>query len=139
MTLTSNGSTAVDVVDVPSDGLIKLTHVIYGLHTASVLIGISSSATIVGAFLFGLPSIAAVILNYVKRSEARGTYLDSHFRWQIRTFWFALLWVVIALVLFITLIGIPVAIALFFGVGLWVIYRIVRGWLVLKDRRAIGA
>ena len=139
MNLTTSGSAMGDVVDVPSEGLIKLTpHVIYGLHALSVLIGITSSATIVGAFLFGLPSIAAVIINYVKRSDVRGTYLDSHFGWQIRTFWFALLWVVIALVLFITLIGIPLAIVLFFGVGLWVIYRIVRGWLALKDRRAIG-
>lgn len=124
-------------IDVPSADLVRLTHLIYGLHTLAVLIGISSSATIVGAFLFGLPSIAAVIINYVKRSAVRGTYLDSHFGWQIRTFWYALLWVVIALVLFATLIGIPLAVVLFFGIGLWVIYRIVRGWLVLKDGRAM--
>lgn len=126
-------------VDVPSTDLVRLTHLIYGLHTLAVLIGITSSATIVGAFLFGLPSIAAVIINYVKRSAVRGSYLDSHFGWQIRTFWYALLWVVIALVLFATLIGIPLAIVMFFGIGLWVIYRIVRGWLALKDGRAMPA
>jgi uncharacterized membrane protein len=45
---------------------------------------------VLGSFLFGWPSIIAVIINYVKRSEARGTWLESHFDWQIRTFWFAL-------------------------------------------------
>ena len=72
--------------------LITLTHVIYGLHAFSLLTGIIGAATVVGAFLTGWPSIIAVILNYVKRGEARGTWLESHFRWQIRTFWWGLLW-----------------------------------------------
>ena len=67
------------------------------------------AATVVGSFLFGWPSIIAVILNYIKRGEARGTWLESHFRWQIRTFWFAVLWCLIGGVLFITLVGIPIA------------------------------
>ena len=111
------------------------THVIYGLHTLSVVIGITSAATIVGAFVFSLPSILAVIINYAKRSDVRGTVLESHFRWQIRTFWFALLWIVIGVMLFVTLIGIPIAIALFFFAGIWVIYRVARGWLALSDLR----
>jgi uncharacterized membrane protein len=85
-----------------------------------------------------VPSIIAVIINYIKRGEARGTFLESHFRWQIRTFWFALLWCVIAGMLFITFIGIPLAIAVAFGAGVWVIYRIARGWLALRDRKPIG-
>ena len=58
-------------------------------------VGVLTSATIVGHFLFGVPSIIAVIMNYLKRDEARGTWLESHFNWQLRTFWFAALWVVL--------------------------------------------
>jgi uncharacterized membrane protein len=63
----------------PSDDLVTLTHIIYGLHAFSVLTGISSAAFIVTAFLSGWPSIIAVIINYVKRDNVRGTFLDSHF------------------------------------------------------------
>ena len=119
------------------DGLRAWTHVIYGLHALSVVIGITSAAFIVTAFVFGVPSIVAVILNYAKRGEARGTFLESHFRWQIRTFWFTLLWCVIGGVLFATIVGTILAIPLFVVVGLWVIYRVVRGWLALKDGKPI--
>ena len=122
---------------VPRQGLVTLAHVIYALHAFSAVTGIVTAALVVTAFLTGWPSIIAVILNYVKRSEVRGTWLDSHFSWQIRTFWFALLWVVIAFVLFITLIGIPVAYVLWIGTGIWVLYRIIRGWLALLSERAL--
>ena len=120
---------------VPQQGMITLTNVIYGLHAFSAVTGLIGTATIVGAFLTGWPSIIAVILNYVKRDEVRGTYLASHFSWQIRTFWFALLWVVIAFLLGITIIGIPIAIVIGAGAGIWVLYRIIRGWLALQERR----
>ena len=81
----------------PREGLVRLTHIIYGLHAFSAVMGVISSAAVVTAFLTGWPSILAVILNYVKRADVRGTYLESHFRWQIRTFWFAALWVAVAL------------------------------------------
>ena len=119
----------------PAPSLVSVAHVVYALHALSLLIGLTTAATIIGAFVFGLPSIIAVIINYVKRGEARGTFLDSHFRWQIRTFWFALLWCVIGGLLFVTLVGIPLALGLFFVIGAWVIYRIVRGWLALRDRK----
>ena len=122
---------------VPREGLVTLTHLIYGLHAFSAVTGLLSSALIVTAFLSGWPSIIAVILNYVKRSDVRGTWLDSHFSWQIRTFWFALLWLVVGGVLFITLIGIPIAFVLWFATGIWVLYRIVRGWMALNARRAL--
>jgi uncharacterized membrane protein len=73
----------------------------------------------------------------VKRSEARGTWLDSHFSWQIRTFWFAALWVVVAVILFVTLIGIPVAWVIWVITGIWVLYRIIRGWLALSSHKAM--
>jgi uncharacterized membrane protein len=117
--------------------LVNVTHLVYALHALSLLIGITSAATIIGAFVFGLPSIIAVIINYLKRGEARGTFLESHFRWQIRTFWFGLLWCLLGGFLFVTFIGIPFAIVVIIAAGLWVIYRVVRGWLALRDRRAM--
>jgi uncharacterized membrane protein len=121
----------------PGLSLIRLTHVIYALHAFSIVTGIVGAATVVGAFLTGWPSIIAVILNYVKRREARGTWLESHFRWQIRTFWFGLLWVSLC-ILFVVLtlgIGLLIAWAPLGAVGLWFIYRIARGWLALMEHR----
>ena len=122
---------------VPRPGLVTLAHVIYALHAFSAVTGIISSALIVTAFLSGWPSIIAVILNYVKRSEVRGTWLDTHFSWQIRTFWFALLWLLVGGILFATVVGIPVAIVLWIGTGIWVLYRIIRGWLALVSEKTL--
>lgn len=119
----------------PQDGLIKISHVIYGLHALTVVTGLMTPAFIVTAFITGWPSLIAVVLSYVKRGEARGTFLESHFRWQIRTFWFALLWLLLSGVLAITLIGIPLALLLAGGSGLWVLYRVVRGWINLNDQK----
>lgn len=117
----------------PTSGLINLTYLIYGLHLFSAVSGVLGPALVVTTFLTGWPSIIAVILNYVKRSDTRGTHLESHFRWQIRTFWFTVLWIIVAGLLAITLIGIPVAIVLVVVVGLWVLYRMLRGVLRLMD------
>jgi uncharacterized membrane protein len=122
---------------VPRDSLVMLAHVIYALHAFSAVTGLLSPALIVTAFLTGWPSIIAVILNYVKRSDVRGTWLDSHFSWQIRTFWYALVWLAVGGVLFVTVIGIPVAVVLWFGTGIWVLYRIIRGWLALSSQRLL--
>jgi uncharacterized membrane protein len=121
----------------PAESLVRLTHLIYGLHAFSALMGIISTAAIVTAFLTGWPSILAVILNYAKRAEARGTYLESHFSWQIRTFWAAFGWFVLAIFLFVTVIGIPIAFLIIVVTGLWVLYRIIRGWLSLNDARPV--
>src|SRR4051812_16778584 len=118
--------------------LVTYTHVIYALHAFGVVMGVLSTATtVVGGFVFSAPSIIAVILNYVKRSAVRGTWLDSHFSWQIRTFWFAVLWVVVAAILFVTLLGIPFAWAIWVITGIWVLYRIIRGWLALSSHRPL--
>jgi uncharacterized membrane protein len=126
----------LDVAE-PNPSLVKLTHVIYGLHAFSLLVGIVGAATVVGAFLLGWPSLIAVILNYVKRSEARRTWLESHFRWQIRTFWFGLLWVSLCMIFVVVTLGVGILIAWvpLAAVGLWFIYRIARGWLALLDHR----
>lgn len=118
-----------------TDGQLLLTWLVYGLHAVSALSGLLSPAMVVTAFLTGWPSIIAVIINYMRRGDVRGTWLDTHFRWQIRTFWFALLWVCVALLLAVTLIGIPFALILAWATGLWVLYRIVRGIMRLMDAR----
>jgi len=119
----------------PRPGLVTITHVMYGLHAFSAITGLMSAALVVTAFLTGWPSIIAVIMNYVKRSEAAGTFLDSHFNWQLRTFWFALLWVVIGWLMIVTIIGAVIGVPILLGVGVWVLYRIARGWINLADRK----
>ena len=125
------------VAATPGDKLLTLTHLIYALHAFAVFTAVVGSATIVFGFVASLPSIVAVILNYWKRGEVRGTWLESHFRWQIRTFWFALLWIVVSVLLFITIIGLPFALLLMGVAGLWVLYRVVRGWWTLGGRRSL--
>lgn len=124
---------------IPTGGLIGLTHVVYALHGFSAIAGIAGSAFVVTAFLFSWPSIIAVILNYVKRSDVRGTFLESHFAWQIRTFWFAALWAGIALLCALTVVLLPAAWVIVVIAGLWVLYRIVRGWLALVSNRPMPA
>lgn len=136
-----NESPHDDTPRAPEEGLVAWTHVIYGLHSLAVLIGVTSAATVVGAFVFGLPSIVAVVLSYLKRGEATGTFLESHYRWLIRTFWFAVLWgaiaVVVTLVLVLTIVGILLAWLPVLVVGVWLIYRVARGWLALKDGKGL--
>jgi uncharacterized membrane protein len=119
------------------DALFGWTQIIYALHAFSLLTGILGTATVVGAFLTGWPSIVAVILNYVKRADARGTWLESHFRWQIRTFWFGLLWVSLCVFFVVITLGIGMLVAWLplLLVAVWFVYRIVRGWMALRDRR----
>jgi uncharacterized membrane protein len=122
--------------------LISYTHWMYALHALSALMGILTSAAIATAFVFSIPSIIAVIMNYVKRSDVRGTWLDSHFGWQLRTFWWAVFWIVV-----ISVFSAPLVLALGLGfltwavgiaiVGIWILYRMVRGWLALKDGRPV--
>jgi uncharacterized membrane protein len=93
-----------------------LTLVVYALQAAGFVLG-------------GITWIVAVVINYVKKDEVAGTWLESHFRWQIRTFWFGLLWGVIGGILALLLVGF----AILFADGVWIIYRIVKGWLNLND------
>lgn len=117
--------------------LLRIVQICYGLHALGLALGAFGAASVVGSFLFGWPSIIAVILNYVKRGEARGTWLETHFAWQIRTFWFALLWaLVVALVsgpLMLVIVGFGTWVLGMLVLGVWAIYRIGRGWLRLND------
>jgi uncharacterized membrane protein len=126
----------------PTPSLISYTHWMYALHATSALMGVFTGATVIGTFVFGIPSIIAVVMNYVKRDEARGTWLESHFSWQLRTFWFALI-AFIAIGLFslplVLLLGLGILTWMLgaFVVGIWIIYRVARGWLRLKDGKAV--
>ncbi len=119
--------------------LVRTTHLVYALHALGLAIGAFGAASVLGSFLFGWPSIIAVIINYVKRADVRGTWLESHFTWQIRTFWLALAWAVIvslvSLPLALIVVGIGTWVAGMFLLGVWAIYRIARGWLRLNSRR----
>jgi uncharacterized membrane protein len=116
---------------------LTVAHVVYALHTAAIVVGLAGAPTVIGSFVGSVPSIVAVIMNYIKRGDARGTWAESHYRWQIRTFWFALLWLVIGVLLIMTLVGAPIGIGVLTVATVWLIYRIARGWLRLRDRRAM--
>jgi uncharacterized membrane protein len=99
----------------------ELTAIIYGLQAASLLVGVT---------LF-----AAVLMNYMKRGEVAGTWLESHFTWQTRTFWWSLLWAVLGLATLVFLVGIVILLAS----AVWFIYRVVKGWIRLEDDRPMYA
>ncbi|MEO0425407.1 MAG: hypothetical protein AAF184_23945 [Pseudomonadota bacterium] len=115
----------------------NVAQLVYLLHSLSILSGVLTSALVVSSFITGIPSLIAVVINYLKRDDARGTWVDSHFGWQIRTFWYALAWTLVSIVLFFTIIGIPVAWLIYAALTIWVIYRVVRGWLRLRAEQPI--
>ena len=125
----------------PSSGTRIVAHIVYGLHSLSILAGLLTGATIAGAFIFSWPSVLAVILNYVFRGDAEGTYAESHFAWQIRTFWLAALFLLLNLlsgtILMFVGIGIFVFWIGFLVLGIWVAYRIIYGWLRLSRHEAL--
>ena len=101
-----------------TDRLKTLTMLVYALQAA-------------GFLLPPVVWIVAVIINYVRKDEVAGTWLESHFRWQIRTFWFGLLWAVPGVILFVLIVGWFILAA----DAIWIIYRIVKGWLNLSENR----
>ena len=137
-----NATTTVsDAVTPPS--LVRMMHIIYALHALGLVLGaLSGSATVVGGFL-GVSSIIAMILSYIYRDDARGTWLESHFKWTMRTFWYALLWLILIVVvsfpLMLVLVGFATWAVGLFVLGIWAAYRILRGWLRLNARQAMPA
>jgi uncharacterized membrane protein len=119
----------------------RMLHIIYGLHALGLGLGAFGAASVVGSFLFGWPSIIAVILSYLERDKVRGTWLSSHVDWAIRTFWIALVWSLAVLLLSLPLMLVAIGFATLplglFLLGVWAIYRIARGWLRLKDGQAM--
>ncbi len=133
--------TEAQVVREPDASLVTTLHVTYALHAVGLAIGAFGASTVLGSFIFGWPSIIAVIINYVKRGDARGTWLESHFEWQIKTFWIAvvasILIAIAGALLVIVLIGFAIWAIGFFALGIWAIYRIATGWMRLNERRAV--
>ena len=125
----------------PKKSLLFTTQLVYILHGLSIVIGLMTGGTILSAFLFGWPSIAAVVLNYIMAPDARGTFLESHFSWQIRTFWYGMIWtVLVALVGFFLTVIVVGPIIWFVGfivLGIWVAYRIAIGWVRIRQYRPI--
>jgi uncharacterized membrane protein len=123
--------------------LVRITHVVYALHAIGLALGAFGAASVVGSFLFGWPSIIAVIINYIYRGDARGSWLESHFGWQIRTFWLALAWAalvaVVSIPLTLVIVGFGTWILGLFVLGAWAIYRIARGWLRLNAHQPMPA
>ncbi|MEY2872836.1 MAG: hypothetical protein RLZZ373_207 [Pseudomonadota bacterium] len=121
----------------------RMLHIIYALHALGLGLGAFGAATVVGSFLFGWPSIIAVVLSYIERSKVANTWMSSHIDWVIRTFWIALVWSLLVLVVSIPLMAVLVGFATLplgmFLLGVWAIYRIARGWLRLKDGQAMPA
>jgi len=102
------------------DNLRTLTMVTYVLYAVSALVGITA--------------IVAIIVNYIKRDETRGTIYESHFTWQIRTFWWGLLWSVIGIA---TVWVLGLGFLVLAVNAIWMIYRVVRGFLAWNDRKAM--
>lgn len=133
--------TDATVVREPDPSLITTLHVTYALHAVGLAIGAFGASTVIGSFIFGWPSIIAVIINYVRRNDARGTWLESHFAWQIQTFWIAvglsILIAAVSAILVLVVIGFITWPVGFFALGIWAIYRIATGWMRLRDRRPV--
>ena len=130
-----------EVVVTTSQPPISATLLAYALFAVGAFAGLVSSGFPAIAPLMGIIGIAGVIVAYVKRDDARGTWLASHLRWLIRTFWYSLLWGVIGwivlLVLGLILIGIPLAILIWGAASIWVLYRVIRGYLLFNDSKPV--
>jgi uncharacterized membrane protein len=139
----SDATTPTTPAQVLDASLLRYTNWIYGLHGLAILLGVLSWHSIASRFVFSLPSIIAVIMNYARRADTVNTPFAPHFRWQIRTFWFALLWYCVTLIVSWPLIFIGVGIGtLWLGLaatGVWVTYRVLRGWLALRDGKPLPA
>ncbi|MDQ7988910.1 MAG: hypothetical protein REI09_04675 [Candidatus Dactylopiibacterium sp.] len=123
-----------EVFAAPRPDQIRLVHVLYLLHAIGLVVGAWSQAvTVVGAFVFGWSSVIAIIINYVKRDDLRGTYLQTHLVWQADTFWRCLIAMLVISALYLLLVGFLINWLLFAVVGVWAVYRIAKGWLALRD------
>jgi uncharacterized membrane protein len=125
----------------PSSSLISTTLVVYALFGVAAIVGLVSSGFPLVTPLMGVIGIVALILAYVKRSDAAGTWLASHYRWLIRTFWFSFLWGMVGGLVLVTLglilVGIPIAICIWVVTTLWVIYRLLRGYVLFNDSKPV--
>ncbi len=125
----------------PSSSLISTTLLVYALFGVAAVVGLVSSGFPLIAPLTGIVGIIGIILAYVKRGEATGTWLESHYRWLIRTFWFSLLWGALGAVIFVLLliivIGVFIGYLIWVATTIWVLYRLVRGYMLFNESKAV--
>jgi uncharacterized membrane protein len=130
-----------EAVVISGEPPVTATLLAYALFGVGALAGLVSSGFPAIAPLMGIIGIAGVIVAYVKRDDASGTWVASHLRWLIRTFWYSMLWAVIGwivlLVLGLILIGIPLAMLIWGAASIWVLYRVIRGYLLFNDSRPV--
>jgi uncharacterized membrane protein len=125
----------------PSASLISTTLLVYALFGVAAVVALLAHGFPPVAPLGGIVGIVAIILAHVKRGDSAGTWLASHYRWLIRTFWFSVLWGVIGAVIFwvllIVLIGPVIAVVIWFATAIWVLYRLIRGYVLFKDSLSV--
>ncbi|WP_349557641.1 hypothetical protein [Marinobacter sp. NFXS9] len=83
-------------------------------------------------FVGGISGLVGVIINYVKMDDVTQTWVEPHFRWQIKTFWIGLAGMLIGAITLPIIIGWFILLV----IPIWVIYRIVKGALALNDGKA---
>lgn len=118
-------------------GYVSYTHMMYALHALSIVTGLLTAASVAGKYVFGWPSLLALAMNYLRLGKVRGTWLETHFRWQLWSFWIAAIAIVCFSPLVFTVILIPLVMLMFTVVGIWATYRTARGWLALRNGRAL--
>ena len=128
MSSESNRSAVIDVSpagDVgPPAHAVNAGHAIYACYAVG--------------FFIGITWLVGIIIAYVKRDDGKGTWMESHFSWQIRTFWWSLLWCLIGAIFAVTVIGLVVAWPLWAIAWLWALYRVIKGWLRLSESRPVS-
>lgn len=129
----------VSTTEVTRQPPVNATLLVYALFAIAAVVGVVGHGMLVGAPLLTLVGIAAVIIAYVIRGDARGTWTESHVSWLIRTFWWSLLWNCIGWVVAVTVIGFPIAIAIWVVTTIWVIYRVIRGYLYFHRSQGVPA
>ena len=127
--------------DIAPQPPITATLVVYALYGVAAVGALITSGFPVAVPLLGIVGIIGVVIAYIKRDDARGTWVASHLRWLIRTFWYSILWGCVGGLVFVTLglilIGIPIALLIWAVASIWVIYRVIKGYLLFKDNRPI--
>lgn len=125
----------------PTQSLISMTLVVYALFGVAAVVALVAHGFPPVAPLGGIVGIVAIIMAHVKRGDAAGTWLASHYRWLIRTFWFSVLWGVVGAIIFvvllIVLIGPIIALVIWFVTAIWVLYRLIRGYVLFKDSQPV--
>src|SRR5664279_3380081 len=141
MTDDASTQSPITTAATPSSSLISMTLIVYALFGVGAISALASSGFPLIAPLMGVIGIVAVILAYIKRDEAAGTWLQSHYRWLIRTFWYSFVWGLVGGLILITLglvlIGIPIAFAIWILTTIWVIYRLLRGFLLFNESKPV--